>query len=63
MTGMTVSQILEFVVSIVTTILAVGGQVLTFVTSNPILLIFLLFSLTGIVIGTVKQFIPGQRRR
>ena len=63
MTGMTVSQILEFVVSIVTTILAVGGQVLTFVTSNPILLIFLLFSLTGIVIGTVKSFIPGQRRR
>lgn len=35
------------------------GDVISFVTENPILLIFVILAIAGIVIGMVRRWIPG----
>lgn len=35
------------------------GDVISFITANPILLIFVILSIAGIVIGMVRRWIPG----
>lgn len=35
------------------------GSVISFITDNPILLIFVILAIAGIVIGMVRRWIPG----
>lgn len=35
------------------------GDVVTFITDNPLLLIFVILAIAGIVIGMVRSWIPG----
>lgn len=35
------------------------GNVISFITENPILLIFVILAIAGIVIGMVRRWIPG----
>lgn len=35
------------------------GNVITFISENPILLIFVILAIAGIVIGMVRRWIPG----
>lgn len=35
------------------------GNVISFITANPLLLIFVILAIAGIVIGMVRSWIPG----
>lgn len=45
--------------SFFTTFLSMAGDVVTFITDNPMLLVAVIIAVAGIVIGIVKKFIPG----
>lgn len=54
---MTLSTILSDVSSVVTQALTWAGSVVTFIQSNPIVMIFVLVPLIGLGIGMVKRMI------
>jgi len=41
------------------TLISLMGDVVTFITANPMILIAVLIAVAGVVIGIVKRFIPG----
>lgn len=55
----TISTILSAIGTFFTSFITWVGQVLTFITENPILLIFVILAIAGIVIGMVRRWIPG----
>lgn len=44
----------------VTSLVAWMGELLTFVTSNPPLLVFVMIALAGSIIGIVRRWLPGR---
>lgn len=55
----TISTILTAIGTFFTSFISWVGQVLTFITDNPILLVFVILAIAGIVIGMVRRWIPG----
>lgn len=55
----TISTILTAVGTFFTQFLTWVGQVITFITDNPLLLIFVVLAIAGIVISKVRGWIPG----
>jgi hypothetical protein len=42
-----------------TAFLSMMGDVVTFISDNPIILIAVMIAVAGIVVGLVKRFVPG----
>lgn len=55
----TITTILTAIGTFFTQFLTWVGQVITFITDNPLLLIFVILAIAGIVIGMVRRWIPG----
>lgn len=54
-----ITTLLGYVTSIFTTIVTVGGELITFVTSNPICLVPLAVWLVVLAIGTCRRLVKG----
>lgn len=57
---MTLASLITDMTAFVTGLLSWMNSLLGFVTGNPVLLVFLLISLAGIVIGIVRRWLPGR---
>jgi hypothetical protein len=55
------SEFLTMFTTFFGTFLSLGGDVIDFITSNPIILIGVMLAVGTIVFGVVKRFIPGLR--
>lgn len=55
----TLQTILNAVGSFFSAFIVWVGNVVTFITENPLLLIFVILAIAGIVIGMVRRWIPG----
>lgn len=55
----TLQTILTAVGSFFSAFIVWVGNVVTFITENPLLLIFVILAIAGIVIGMVRRWIPG----
>lgn len=58
-TGIDLSAILSAIGTFFTSFITWVGQVLSFITDNPILLIFVILAVAAIVIGMVRRWVPG----
>lgn len=58
--GMTLASLITDMTAFVTGLLGWMNSLIGFVTGNPVLLVFLLISLAGIVIGIVRRWLPGR---
>lgn len=56
---MTLATLLTDVGSFFTAMLAWVGQVITFVTGQPILMVFVILAIASIVISMARSWIPG----
>lgn len=54
-----ITTLLGYVTSIFTTIVSVGGDLITFVTGNPICLVPLACWLVVLAIGSVRKLVKG----
>lgn len=55
----TLNEILTAIGTFFAAFLEWVGDVVTFITDNPLLLIFVILAIAGIVIGMVRRWIPG----
>lgn len=58
-TAMTLASLITDITSVFTAVLSWLNTVIKFVTDNPILLIFVLMVLVGIVVRVCRRWIPG----
>lgn len=58
-TAMTLASLIADITSVFTAVLSWLNTVITFVTDNPILLIFVLMVLVSIVVRVCRRWIPG----
>lgn len=58
-TATTLSTILEWITSFFTSFITWVGQVVTFITDNPLLLVFVILAVISIVVSLVRSWIPG----
>lgn len=58
-TAIDISSILTAIGTFFTSFVTWVGQVLTFITEQPILLVFVILAVAGIVISMVRRWIPG----
>ena len=56
-TTMTLAQVLESITTILTSVISWTGSVITMVTSNPLILVFVLLGVGLIAIGVVRRLI------
>lgn len=56
----TLADFLSNMTTFFTSLIAWFNSLISFVTSNPVLLVFLLIALGGIVIGMVRRWLPGR---
>lgn len=56
-TAMTLAQILEAITSIFTSIVSWVGSVITMITSNPLILLFVVMGVALIAIGVVRRLL------
>ena len=57
---MDMSAFLPQVTAFVTALVEWMGNLITFVTDNPPLLVFVLIALAGSIIGIVRRWLPGR---
>lgn len=57
--GMTLATIITDLTSFMTGMISWFTELLNFVTSNPILMIFLYVTLAGVVIKFLRRWLPG----
>lgn len=55
----TLNTILTAIGTFITAFIQWVTQVVEFITSNPLLLIFVILAIVGIVIGMIRSWIPG----
>jgi len=56
-TAMTLAQILEAITTIFTSIISWVGSVITMITSNPLILLFVVMGVALIAVGVVKRLL------
>lgn len=56
-TTMTLAQVLEAITTILTSVISWTGSVITMVTSNPLILVFVLLGVGLIAVGVVRRLI------
>ena len=57
---MDMNTFLSNAATFVTALVGWMGELLTFVTSNPPLLVFVMIALAGSIIGIVRRWLPGR---
>lgn len=53
------SSFLTLLSEFMTSLLKMMGDVVDFITANPMILVAVVIAVAGIVVGIVKRFIPG----
>lgn len=57
---MDMNTFLSHAATFVTALVSWMGELLTFVTDNPPLLVFVMIALAGSIIGIVRRWLPGR---